>query len=563
MKNYKYYIQNLSVEKFAEIQEKIANIDLVKEVKIENEHNKISLEYILDDQTDEYGVFVKAIEILQDEGADIAFDDEKQFDIVEPTFEDSEIEQTTQEEKPKKKKSIAKMPDYLSRVAEVIVGVLFFMLFGFSNRMMAGLCLVVVSYEIFYELLSDLAKKKFTDNLPISVAILCLSICGAFTSAFYLAVGFSVLKILNGVAQGYLKRKTESCLTEKIELENGEQIEVEKVTEGLEIIVEKTVYFPCEIVDGEVQVLREGKTILLKVGDKLDFGDKLLKRQTVIAKTLCDYNLSQFKTIRESQKALINQTVEKQNKKLELVYISLAIAGLIYCFISPLFFDGSYAYNLASQGVKGALVIALSSPILAFWQNLRIELFKYACLKNIEIIDLYKTLQISNYKEFVYNEQVFLTDELHKDAYGMIREVKDLGVQTQTAISLCGDSLNQTCDQLKLKNRVENISQEELQTLTQNAIYYEKSNGKIIAKQNDQTIFTAKEENLRAIPKTFKNSKKAKLLKKISMVSCVAIQALLIVLGVGEILSIATSICLALTLTGLVGALNFVQLSEV
>ena len=194
---------------------------------------------------------------------------------------------------------------------------------------------------------------------------------------------------------------------------------------------------------------------------------------------------------------------------------------------------------------------------------MRIELFKYACLKNIEIIDLYKTLQLSNYKEFVYNEQVFLTDELHKDAYGMIREIKDLGVQTQTAISLCGDSLNQTCDQLKLKNRVENISQEELQTLTQNAIYYEKSNGKIIAKQNDQTIFTTKEENLRAIPKTFKNSKKAKLFKKISMVSCVAIQALLIVLGVGEILSIATSICLALTLTGLVGALNFVQLSEV
>ena len=77
MKTYNYFIENLDTEKIEEIKEKIANLPLVKEVNITEGKNNLALSYTLGDNDDEYDVFVAVADMLQKQGADIAFEDSK------------------------------------------------------------------------------------------------------------------------------------------------------------------------------------------------------------------------------------------------------------------------------------------------------------------------------------------------------------------------------------------------------------------------------------------------------------------------------------------------------
>ena len=92
---------------------------------------------------------------------------------------------------------------------------------------------------------------------------------------------------------------------------------------------------------------------------------------------------------------------------------------------------------------------------------------------------------------------------------------------------------------------------------------FDKQDEKIVAKTCDEVVFTAPAESIRAIPKTIKRAKRARLLSRLCLFGGALIQAVFIVLGISEILNIFTTVSLSLTLIGLVGALTATQLSDI
>lgn len=572
MKTYNYFIENLDTEKIEETKEKIANLPLVKEVNITEGKNNLALSYTLGDNDDEYDVFVAVADMLQKQGADIAFEDSKPKVVEEAERQEDNQEDSqeyNQEEvesvKPKKKGFFSRIPDFTTRFAELLVALLLFAIVDFSNYIASGICLVLASYEIFYDTICDITKKKFTDNLCASLVVIFGALCGHIRGAFFFAVGFSLLKTLVLLGVYLLKKKTEKhYLVKSFEDEFGETVEVENLKEGLVLNLSGEIYFSCEVVSGEAQIKKaNGEILEVKEGSLLEEGDFILNKQFLTVKCLENYAGSSFEKKRESQRLISEQVGNiKMGKKVRVIYLALIITGIIYCFISPLFFDGGYMYNLSNQGIKGILVLALTAPIMGLWTHLCKEILRYNLLKGASITDFNLAEDLSNYQKALYSQEVFTIDgQIHEHAYGMIREVKDLGVNTQIAFGENQEELNQVCDALKLKNRRVFDAQAKNEA-SKGAILLEKLDGQICASVEGKEVFSSKKENLRSFPKVYSASKKAKLFKKLTSVLSGIVQLVLLCLTCVSVLSFSTAVIISLTLIGLVGASNLLQLIQ-
>lgn len=577
MKNYNYFIENLDNEKIEIIQEKITQIPLVKEVNISQGEYLHSLTYTLGDNDDEYAVFVKVTDILQQEGADIAFEDENVNSAVNAedvktneSGEDVEVEEQAQQEegekaKPRKKGFFSRIPDFTTRLAEIVVAFLLYFIVDFSSYIAAGICLVLACYEIFYDTVCDLTKKKISDNLFASIAIIFAAFCGHLKGAFFFAIIFSLLKILNCYAVFCLKKKTEKHFAVKsFETEEGDEIDAESLKEGIRLNVNGYVYFNCEAIKGEAEVKKAGGDIIcVKEGDLLQIGDVILNKQYLIVKSLEKYSESAFKQKREIE----SKVSEQLNsiiccKKQSIIYIALILTGLIYCFISPLFYSGAYMSNLTYQGIKGVLFIGLCAPLIDNWASLRKELLRYVAVKETVLIDFNKLETLYNTKTVLYDQEVLISgEELHSDAYGVIREIKDLGVQAQTAFGKDQSSLNEICDALRLKNRIV-AEKEEIAANNKGALLLEKEQDKIVASVDADKLIITKEDSLRAVAKAYSASKRAKLLKKLSLIFGGVFAGAVFVLTCLAVLSFTSAVAVYLTLTGLVGAMNLLELVE-
>lgn len=578
MKAYNYFIENLDNKKIEEIKDKIANIPLVKEVNIGGEGSRLTLEYKLGDNDDEYGVFVGVTEILQQEGADIAFVDEpnqtyvKSDTVEEQAIQDfeeideCEIEDnfdTDQDKKPSKKGFFSKLPNFAVRLSEILFALLMFVFTDFSSYISAGICIVLVSYEVFYDAICDFSKKKITDNMLASLVIIFSCLCGHLLGAFIFGATYSLLKILIAFVVYKLKNKTEDFYAFKtLDTEDGEEIDVEELKVGLVLNVSNKIFFNCEIVKGNAEVKRaNGEIVEVKEGENLFVGDIISKGETLTVKSLENYSQSLLKGKRENQKATSEQVNKiNPNKKIRLFYTAVIIASLIYCFISPLFVSGDYLTNLSVQGIKGVLVLALFAPLVDGFGELRKELLRYFCIKQVNLTDFNLVEDLYNVKSAFYNQEVFKNGEdLHQDAYGMIREVKDLGVTSQTAFGTDEQSLNLTCDMLKLKNRV--LVNQENCLETNGSLVVDKLNDKISASVCGTEIFNIK-DNLRAIPKVYSASKRAKLLKKLTYILGGVAQGLIFVLTCISVLTFSSAVLLSVPLMDLVGVMNLLEIVE-
>ena len=139
----------------------------------------------------------------------------------------------------------------------------------------------------------------------------------------------------------------------------------------------------------------------------------------------------------------------------------------------------------------------------------------------------------------------------------MLREVKDLGIASQTAVS-SSSTLNDTCSALKLKNRLNNTDSQEYQTLVENSLLI--TNG--TALENKEQVFAFKKDNVRAIPKTVRVVKRSKLLAKLTKVLTFVIQIAVMVLSLSGLVSIGTCFALGLILLGLVGFMQLLEIAE-
>ena len=558
--DYNYILQNLEQEKFSELKEKLLQIQGIKELDIILDNDKVKLCYNLEKNISEYDIFVQVDSILQQENIDISFEDEKPLAIKEDATESKAEETKVQENLDKKKKGkLFKLPDYTFRLAQIVLAVIFYLIFS-DIWVVTAITLVLASYEIFYDTLTDIFKKKITDNVVVCLSIIILSLLNQIGFAFMLACGFGVIKVISMAIISIFRQKNyELCYVANLETADGQEIELESVQENQLLNYSGKVFLKCEITDGQAEVKRaSGQVETLSCGDILYYGDQIAKKQTLVVKTLESFESSGLKDKKDLQKSILEQADKKGlGKKESIVYICLAIASLLYIFIKPAFAE-YYLNGLVFDSVKAVTILAFSFPLVNFWCGARQELLIYKLNKNITFTNLKAIKSFLKVKGFVYTEGVFLSsDGIKQDAYGMLRELKDLGVLSQTAIG-DSDTLNDTCDNLKLKNRLNATSGEEYENLVKDSLLITEQNASI----NNQELFSYNKDEIRAIPKTVRVTKRANLLKKLSTVLGWSVQIVAMVLSLSGLVSIGWCMLGGLILTGLLGLMQLFELVE-
>jgi len=553
---YSYILQNLDSEKHQELQEKIQNVKGVIFASVFKEEEVVKLTYSLQETASEYDVFVEVDKLLQEYNADIVFENEKPL-----TFNDEEKEVKEEKSEKSKKSKLPKLPDYTFRLFQIVLAALMYWILGTKAWVVYTVGLVLASYEIFYDTITDITKKKITDNLVVCISIIFLALFNKLNEAFILAISFSLIKVGYMAFMSVLRRKNnELCFIEKFELADGEEVELENITEGLKINVSGKIYLPCEIEDGTSQVKRlSGLVEDVKEGDKLYEGDTILNKQILQVKILQAYNDSSLKEKRELQQKFLNEIDSiKPNKKQNLICLSLALAALLYVFIKPLFMETEYLYSLSTDSIKAIVILAFSFPLVEFWNDVRIELLRYKIAKNIYLLDLNKLFKLVGTSSFVYNENVFYKDgKINEDAYGLLREVKDLGISKQTAVSN-SETLNETCNQLKLKNRVNSLSGENYESAIKDSFLFDNGNAFL----NGEKVFSFEPSDIRSIPKTLRRVIKAKQLKGWTFALVIASQVVFMLLALSGLLNIFWCLLGGIILSGLLGLMQLLMLVE-
>ena len=570
---YTYYLQNLNLDFKEELLQKISAIDGVKVADIIVADSSVKLEYDIKDTFSEYDIFVVVDGYLQEYNVDVSFEEVKakkqetqnanvteQDDIKQTQAEVTE-EESQEEAKTKKKGKLAKIPDFTIRLTEIVFAVIMFLLVGRQNWLIKAFCLVLASYEIFYDTICDFIKKRFADNFVVAIAVIFLSLINMVEIAFILAIGFGLLKVINMIILGIFKRKNAAlCYLDNFNLTDGGEKTLEELKIGDKVSLQGKIYLKCVVVDGEAEVKNaSGETIKAVPGQELVYGDEILNKQILDVEIIEDFQSSSLKEIKEKQQKIEDIiSSKKPTKKQNIICISLAIAGFLYALIKPLFVDESYIYTLQIDSFKAIIIVALACPLVDFWKTVRDELLLFKLTKNVQIYN-YELLQdLTNIKSYVYSEQTFLNNQqVNEFAYGMIREVKDLGVEKQIAVA-SSQTLNDTCQQLKLKNRINSTSGEEFDNAINNSLYFNQAE----ATFNGEKVFAYNSQDIRAIPKTLRVVKRSKLLAKLTTILGVATQSIFAILALSGLVSLSWCFVGVLILSGLLGVMQLFELVE-
>lgn len=568
MKDYEYLVSFSDNE---EIKEKIAEIEEIQSVEYYSFDGKNAIKYYLADDVDEYGVFVKVCEIVQNAGEDIGFTDEESVEKAEPASKETAEEenakvQTVSEIKKeaKKKKKLSLSGGYI-RIAEIAVAFMLYLIFGVNKFVPTCICLALVAYEIFYDAINDITAKRFTDNVAVGITVVFLVAGAYFKICFYTAFVFSIVKIAYNETVKLLKRKNSPYFSLGEISVNGQLASVESVKKGDTLVLDKEAYFDSEIVEGEGELLFNGQTGFYKKGDFVPFGAKVTEVNSFIVKSKESYLGSKIQKAVEKEKADMEKTDKAgvQTKRSSLISMILFIAvAVVSVVLAIVLYDEFSFISVFDWFARLSVIAVLSSPLCNTFSLLSRHALYYAvCKKNGLKGDIEGLIEFG--ESVVYDENA-LSDEgvLYEDAYGILRELKDLGVKEQICVSKeKSDALETVCSELKLKRFINGISDEELSELIKDKVYVCRENGEILLKRNGQVILTVK-ERLREIPQAVRAVKGNKKIKKAVLVSSSVIFLACSALGVSLILTTMSAIILSFVLTALVGAINLTQLMK-
>ncbi len=566
MKDYEYLVSFSDNE---EIKEKIAEIEEIQSVEYYSFEGKNALKYYLADDVDEYGVFVKVCEIVQNAGEDIGFTDEDSVEKIEPVSEEVTEEKTAKvqtvteiKKEAKKKKKLSLSGGYI-RTIEVVVAFMLYLIFGVNKFVPTCICLALVAYEIFYDAINDITAKRFTDNVAVGITVVFLVAGAYFKICFYTAFVFSIVKIAYNETVKLLKRKNSPYFSLGEISVNGQPASVESVKKGDTLVLDKEAYFESEIEEGEGELSVNGQTGFYKKGDFVPFGAKVTEVNSFIVKSKEGYPDSKIQKAIEKEKADMEKTDKAgvQTKKSSLISMILFIAVIATSVVLAIVLYDEFSFTSVLDWFARLSVIAvLSSPLCNTFSALSGHSLYYAvCKKNGLKGDIEGLITFG--ESVVYDENA-LSDEgvLYEDAYGILRELKDLGVKEQICVSKeKSDTLEAVCSELKLKRFINGISGEELEELIKDKVYVCRENGEIVLKRNGQVILTVK-ERLREIPQAVRAVKSNKKIKKAVLILSAVIFLACSVLGVSLILTTMSAIILSFVLTGLIGAINLTQL---
>lgn len=572
MKDYEYLIE-LKDEQKQTVKEKIELLEEVKSVEIFYDDGQEKIKYLLDDATDEYGVFVNVCEIVQDAGGEIGFLGDKTITVNSEQTSDEKVEQNNSykddninfqtvkqaKEKEKKKKKVFESDSYI-RLAEIAVAFVVYLIFGLNKVVPACICIALVAYEIIYDAFCDAGKKKFTDNVAVSLTLIFLAFGANFNTAFLTATVFSLIKVANTELVKFIKRKNfpyASC--DKLNV-NGSTVDCKTVKAGDEVYLSKHALFKGELIDNQAVISVDGQDKIVKKGEIIPFGVKI-KGKGILVKSLENYSDSQFSLRVEAENKLLEKSKKfvTENKKVYIVSACIFVLTIIASIILPMVTDEFSLQNFFFAFYRLSGIAVICCPLCNFFAELSVQTYLYALLK--KQIEIEKIINLKNYKTIVYDENVLAENgQLKRNAYGILRELKDLKVEKQICVSLKNSStIENVCKELKLKTFYNEISQNELNALLKNALFVTEQDGKTVVKSNGETVFEINAD-LREIPNAIGISKFNGVINKIVKIINVIVFLAVVSVLISAFLSVVNVIIISLIVLCLAGALNCLKL---
>ncbi len=571
MKDYEYSIE-LKDEQKQTVKEKIELLEEVKGVEIFCDDGQERIKYILDDSTDEYGVFVNVCEIVQDAGGEIGFLGDKTITVQaeesseEDTLQDSQPQndyqnvQTVKQAKEKEKRGKrAFVSDSYIRLAEIAVAFVVYLIFGLNKVVPACICIALVAYEIIYDAFCDASKKKFTDNVAVSLTLILLAFGANFNTAFLTASVFSLIKIGNTELVKLIKRNNFPYIScDRLNV-NGSTVDFRTVKTGDEVYLSKRVLFKGELIDNHAIISVDGQNKIVKKGEIIPFGAKI-KGKGILVKSLENYSDSQLNSCANIENELMEKTkTVTENKKVYIVSACIFILTIIASIILPMVTDkfSLQSFFFSFYRLSGMAVICC--PLCNFFNELSTQTYLYALLK--KQIKIEKLIDLKKYKTIVYDENVLAENgQLKNNAYGILRELKDLKVEKQICVSLNNSStIESVCKKLKLKTFYNEISEDKLNELLENALFVTEQDGKTVVKSGDEVIFEITKD-LREIPNAIGISRFNCVINKIVKIIYVTVFLAVASVLISVFLPVVNVIIISLIVLSLAGALNCLKL---
>ncbi len=372
------------------------NIDIVDGI--------LNYEYL--DTANDYDIMVAILNVLEDKGIDAEpmFDDEEidteteiqdsqvvddeaskqtdaddggEIEILQTLPEDETVEESNEiEEKSERKIKLIQMG------VSVILLIASFIVSTLINQTVAGyiqvIAFVVVGYEVIFEAISKLIKKKFfNEDFLMSIASLSAIAIGHTVEAVAIMLLFTVGELFEDTIVDNSKKVIEKLknlnpLTVNVINDDGKIVTVDpsQVQVGQTVIVKagEKIAIDGVIVEGVASVdgkALTGESVLktVEVGDEVLGGfvntDGVLKIKTTKTYGESAINLI-IDIVKDSQtkKSKSEKFIEKFSKYYTPIVL---ICALLLAFVGPIF-TGDYSYHLNDYILKGIMLLCISCP---------------------------------------------------------------------------------------------------------------------------------------------------------------------------------------------------------
>ncbi len=493
----KYAYETENVSNKGEIENKIRTLQGVVKCAFEGDF----FTYVLDSSADEYDILVQSMNLCEEFGGELFVAENnvvplnKTFNISENLSEnaqDESLELTIEEDaknddnehigalfdengeendeenadfdekesdKPNLKKAVPQELKKQDISSQMIVGIvelsLATVLFVislflprnfesvFSGRTILSIfAFAIAGYEIFYQAIGDIVKKKFfTEN----VVILFISILSALLNSITEICAILIIISAAKQVELYFENKLKFNLNERFSTgqsefttNDGEFIEVENLSEGDELTLSKYDFVPCDS-----EALSNGVVDSYYLTG--EFEQKLSEKSEVLAGSVVlsdSLKIKVQKTNALSQIVLKKKAFEdkvkdvaKPSKVALYVNLTLFFLAIVYAFVMPIFGGADYMNLLYLTGQRAIGLISGSLIIYQFLLASKCKKFAIVSARLNEIDfeneELFSSFGLANSFEF---SALQLTEkgELKEDSIGALKELLSLGVKNVT-----------------------------------------------------------------------------------------------------------------------------------
>ena len=419
-----------SVENSERFERAIKEIKGVTFAKVDLQ--EMTLEYAIDEWSSDYDVFTEVMARADECGVvfDFAYTEKKresikEFEItgneemesefiahgleVEKPEEEKEVKETKAKELPKRKKRLSQIVERSIEIgASIIFLIISFFVTDFANFIMLSLAFALAGYDVLYRAFEKILKKQiFSEELLISIALLCCVFIGDATQAVGACLAWTLCDFLATFINGYVKHGSVAYFEpESITVldERGleKQVEIKDVKVGDKCVclagdLNAIDAVACE----EISVIDEnGETVTIAEGERVVAGVKFIAESTVCTTCLPTENANYAKNEIAKRALSSKSELEENIGRAKRVYLPvLFLACLVIAFVLPLSSE-SYKQGLIRWGYAASIIAATSGWFITL-----------------------SSLTLGIYKALAYGKK----QGVSFSGYGFCERVKDVG----------------------------------------------------------------------------------------------------------------------------------------